>query len=325
MIPALAFNEARSEITDQINKLGDHYAAIVPRLLECSKISNGVKFQSKVSSIFMNKLIISASSHSGTYINREDPNGYDLVIPVEGSFASERGGSRHVVNAGETCLLATFENARNEISGSNVIIRLDQQRLKATCASMIADNCQLPDSEGSRTLQLQYKNTSLFNLFRSLLSQIDCVDCNPKHLEKLAFDDRIYRLSAVLIYPKLLLSDELASGRRPHFSPKINRLCQYIRANLTQPISLTEMETMTGLSTRKLQYAFTKQVGMGPKEWAIKQRLHGARSALLDSFESFTLDPIAYQFCFLSLSDFSRHYQKEFGERPEQTVRRRRS
>lgn len=320
MIPALAFNDSRSTSTDEVNLLGDHLEAVLPKVMEFSKAYKGERFASKASAITMNGLIITTTSHTGTYLERKDSLNLDLIIPIEGHIEAEIDDFSAEVIGGLTALLRNSERYSSKSVGNTVVIRLDTGRLEATSASMRAGKSKPLAKTCSRLLPVEVGAMSFFNLFRILLNQIDCANGDPKILEKLGFDDRVYRLTAGLISPNLLLSSDSTDGRRCKARSEIESLSGYLRANLTQAISLTQMEQMSGLSIRDLRYAFKREFGTGPIEWVRKQRLHAARVVLLKSTESTTVGFVAYDFCFASSSEFSHYYQLEFGELPEQTI-----
>ncbi len=322
MIPALAFNDANVAISDDAQVLRDHLATVVPKVNDFAVFNGSEKFLSKASAIRVNGLVVNVASHNGVFLEREIPEMFDLVIPMEGYTKGKADGKTYEAIGGSTALLANSERHHSASVGSKAVIHLNHRRLYSVAAAMLAENSRPLTTTGSRLLPIEVAKISFLNLFRTLLSQIDYSNNNIPLLEKLAFDDRIYRLSAGLIFPNLLLSDELGSGRRPQVSSEIDILCEYLRANLKQSISLTQMEQMSGLSARKLQYAFRKEFGMGAIEWLRKQRLHAAHSALIDTHEQTTVAFVAYDFCFVSASELSRHYQQEFGELPEQTIRR---
>jgi len=325
MIPALAFNDSRTAIEREVNRIGDYLAILTPNVREFSKLANGHEFFSKVTSSLINGLRVSCVSHSSAYFVRDDQKGYELVIPIEGCVHYQIKRNIFDVYGGSSAFLSSSETRRSFVEGSCLIFSLDKTKLQFVCGSMREGSCNRLTAIESRVLPVEMANISFLSLFKTLVSQIDITNGNSTLLEKLSFDDRIYRLSAALIYPDVLLSDEPVKGKCPQVSSELGMLCEYLRANLEQPISLTQMEQVSGLSARKLQYAFRKEFGMGAWDWLRKQRLHAARDAMLNARGPTTVAFVAYDFCFVSPSEFSYHYQKEFGELPEQMLRRRRS
>ena len=319
MLPALAFNDAKAAIVNSMQLVADYYAAVAPKMNDFFKLSNA-EFRAKACTLKIGDLVVHTSSHTGRCLERIDANTCSLVIPIEGYNKNECSGAEHTAYGGSSALFLISNKRRSTSEGSSITIRLDVRTLAETFGFMFPNNKKTVSLENSRTLPTEVRDFSFLTHFRLLLNQIDYVNGDLKALEKLAFDDRVYRLSAGLIYPALLLSDESISGRCPKVSSELHMLCEYLRANLKQPVSLTQMERMSGLSARKLQYAFRKEFGMSAREWLRKQRLHAARDALLDAGKNNTIAFVAQDFCFASPLDFSRRYQLEFGERPEQTL-----
>ena len=91
-----------------------------------------------------------------------------------------------------------------------------------------------------------------------------------------------------------------------------------MRANLTEPINLTKMERISGLSARLLQYAFRRSFGLTPIEWLRRERLHAARRLILDRRRDASITAIALEFGF-SPSQFALYYRALFHERPSET------
>ena len=324
MIPALAFNDARSKMSTQFKLIGYRYEKALPVIKEFGHIGEQKNFRAKSSIVMLKDLTIRATSHTETYFERDKAETLELVIPIEGDVVAQTSGCWQRCYGGKTALLMSAETHKSRGKGSILAVSLDKEKLAAVYSSMLAGRSRTQISRDLCILPLELNGVSFFNLLTFLVKQIDIVGGDSKLLEKLAFDDRVYRLSAGLIYPHLLLSDEPISGRRPQVSSEIDVLCEYLSANLKKPISLTQMEQMSELSARNIQYAFRKEFGMGAREWLRKQRLHAARSALLDTHEHTTIASVAYHFCFVSASEFSRHYLREFGELPELTLSRRR-
>ena len=322
MIPALAFNGTKIGDIENVKLLGDHLAATVPVLKDVSATQKNEKFHCRSSALAINGLILNTSSHNGLYVDRENHGNLDLTIPIEGYINVNIDKISYHMNRGELALISSSERRKSVSMGSSVILRLDRQKFNITQSAMNAREFNHRIVECPLLLPMKKKNISFFGLFQALFNQISLSNGDSKLLEMLAIDDRFYRLSVGLTYPEVLLSDESMSRRDFDVGAKINTLCEFIYANLKRPISLTEMEQFSRLSVRTLNIVFNKKFGMGARQWIKKQRLCAARQALLDSQENTSIAFVAYDFCFPSSSEFSRHYQQEFGELPEQTIKR---
>jgi len=224
MLPALAFNDANTTDTDDVNLIRDHYAAVAPKVLEFNRLGKSSSFKAKTTTFLASGLTIAATSKSRIYFEREDLQGVGLNIPINGYSQIETEASRFQIYGGNEAFLSTSGNYKTCAAGSSVFFRLDNNKLLGICASMLGGNSHLPILNSARTLQLKHKKISFFNLFRLLLNQIDIVAGNANLLEKLAFDDRVYRLSAGLICPNLLLQEEPICGRSPQVIPTAIRI-----------------------------------------------------------------------------------------------------
>jgi transcriptional regulator GlxA family with amidase domain len=82
---------------------------------------------------------------------------------------------------------------------------------------------------------------------------------------------------------------------------------------------MTELEQVSGLSERGLQYAFRRRFNCTPMAWVRQQRLAMAQALLRDPHGPVTVAAIALQTGFASASLFARHYRQHFGELPSET------
>lgn len=88
------------------------------------------------------------------------------------------------------------------------------------------------------------------------------------------------------------------------------------------PVQIGTLHQLTGLSSRTLQRAFNDQTGMSPLHYLKCRRLNHVRRTLHDSSPGSTLvKQVAYDFGFSHHGQFSRDYQKLFGELPSHTLR----
>ncbi|MBI1651381.1 AraC family transcriptional regulator [Hyphomicrobium sulfonivorans] len=96
--------------------------------------------------------------------------------------------------------------------------------------------------------------------------------------------------------------------------------CEYIDANLTNPISLTDLEFLTGLSRRSLQYGFRAAFDRTPMQWVAQRRLEAVRRQILEAPPGANLTMIAGEY-FANLGEFARMYRRRYGELPSATLK----
>ncbi|WP_018389191.1 helix-turn-helix domain-containing protein [Ancylobacter sp. FA202] len=99
----------------------------------------------------------------------------------------------------------------------------------------------------------------------------------------------------------------------------LNMACDYIDANLDGRITLSDLERVSGLSARSLQYAFRATFNRSPMQWTTDRRLEKVRERILSARTGDTLTAIAGAY-FTNLGDFSHSYRARYGELPSQTL-----
>ncbi|GJE00704.1 helix-turn-helix domain-containing protein [Methylobacterium isbiliense] len=106
-------------------------------------------------------------------------------------------------------------------------------------------------------------------------------------------------------------------------SPRYLRLAlNYIEANLTNPLTLSEIAAVAGVSVRTLQLAFHREVGQAPTQFIIGRRLERARRDLLDIRDlDVPIAELAKRWGFAHASDFGQRYRRQFGCTPSETRR----
>lgn len=111
--------------------------------------------------------------------------------------------------------------------------------------------------------------------------------------------------------------------------PALHRVRQaeeLMYADSGEPISMLELAEAVGVSLRSLQLAFADVYdGQSPREVLNRIRLDKARQRLLAANNDERVTAIALDSGFFHLSRFSQAYVRAFGERPSETLARRRA
>ena len=103
----------------------------------------------------------------------------------------------------------------------------------------------------------------------------------------------------------------------------VYRAEEYMRAHLKKPINIYDLLQVCDCSRSVLFSAFRNTRNYTPMEFLTEQRLHHAREQLLKSKCNASVSSIASNCGFVSHSWFSQIYKKRFGERPSDTLRKR--
>jgi transcriptional regulator GlxA family with amidase domain len=133
-------------------------------------------------------------------------------------------------------------------------------------------------------------------------------------------DDLFYRTICAMMLRGRLFPETAKAPATSGIMGSLEQTCQYIAAHLDNRISMTELEQISGLSTRSLQYAFQKRFGCTPITWIRNERLNAARDRLMAANEDTTVTNVALAFSFTNLGNFSKYYLDKFGEYPSQTL-----
>ena len=96
----------------------------------------------------------------------------------------------------------------------------------------------------------------------------------------------------------------------------------FLRNNLGEPVTVSLLSRVVGVSERTLRAAFHDVIGISPKQHIIRQRLQAARAALRAAAPgSKTVTDIAMSYGFFELGRFAGRYRHTFGEQPSWTLR----
>jgi AraC-like DNA-binding protein len=102
----------------------------------------------------------------------------------------------------------------------------------------------------------------------------------------------------------------------------IKRLDAFLHEHLDQPIHMSQLCTVTGVSERSLRNACHAVCGTSPKRYLTRRRLEAVRTALAEGRPGQdTVTRIATDYGFFELGRFAGIYTSTFGERPSDTLR----
>jgi transcriptional regulator GlxA family with amidase domain len=99
---------------------------------------------------------------------------------------------------------------------------------------------------------------------------------------------------------------------------------EIMRTRSDEPLSMVDLARELGLGVRSLQLAFQTVLGEGPRARLTRIRLERARERLLAGDPHDEVTTIALDCGFTHLSRFAGAYLRAYGERPSDTLARRR-
>lgn len=294
-------------------------AQMMPNIV-LSPVGNAAAFRSRMAFTSLGDMQLMAHAATHFRMDIKETIGLQLIFPYIGHASQVCDGVTNVIQSGSNALLVP--NLRRTIEcapSSAVVASLDVGRLELTrqaMSGMTADGA-IPDD---RTVELQLeRNRSLFPGFLQICRMIDALGPNAELTANLGIDDMIYRWIAAAMSEPGMQAEQIDARASSH--ARLDTVCDMIRAASERPMTLTEMEAVSGLSSRALQYGFKARFGCSPMEWQRRERMHAARHRLLTADPDETVTSIAYAMGFSSSAAFSTLYRRYFGEMPSQVLR----
>lgn len=102
----------------------------------------------------------------------------------------------------------------------------------------------------------------------------------------------------------------------------VRRALAAVHKRLTEPVSIPEIAAASGISVRRLQIAFRRQLGTSPLQHFRGIRLDAARAELKHNKYRRSITEVAHRYGYSNDGRFAKHYRERFGEFPSQTIRR---
>ena len=110
------------------------------------------------------------------------------------------------------------------------------------------------------------------------------------------------------------------SGNRERI---IKKASQFISESIYNPVSISDLCRITGVSERTLQYSFKEYYGISPKTYLKAQMLNMVHFALNKADPDLTnVVDVAYQCGFWHMGQFAADYRQMFGKLPSETLRK---
>lgn len=139
-----------------------------------------------------------------------------------------------------------------------------------------------------------------------LLEAIGSMDAT---IEPLKLDELIEEIAAALL--DLAGAPEARTGRLAR--PEVLRACEFLRENLSRPVSSADLEAVTGLDRFALARQFRQLLGTSPHRYLVMRRLDQAK-ALITAGEG--LADVAAASGFADQAHLNRHFKKALGMTP---------
>jgi transcriptional regulator GlxA family with amidase domain len=115
----------------------------------------------------------------------------------------------------------------------------------------------------------------------------------------------------------------IESQGRPPISWQVRRAEEYIETHWKEPITIASLARATAASARSIFFHFKNSRHQSPMSFVKQVRLEHAREMLQSSGINRSVTEVAVECGFGNLGHFACDYFKRFGERPSDTLKRR--
>ena len=258
-----------------------------------------------------------------------------FVIPLTGSGRIIGRGAVLDWAASKTIITNSYDEPLEfaaDTAGTIISLRPTAEKLREALHSVIADSggndgaeadditarllVRGPVIDAGRSWSVDY-----FSAIMNLVAMFDDCNADGAMLQRIGVEDVLNRLLAKLILEQEQFSfDGGSSQALPRSTRAVEMICDRVRGSIGSPMSIAEMERLTGMTGRALNYAFRARFDCSPQEWQRNFLLDHARHLLKSSDYTGSVKALAYELGFSSPSSFANFYRQRFGERPSETV-----
>ncbi|RJG56020.1 AraC family transcriptional regulator [Sphingobium terrigena] len=247
---------------------------------------------------------------------------YLVQFSLSGLAAITQGDQTHLLRPGEMCVLGSDSRIRQTFAEGyrHFTVKIPKSDLQA----LLVRELGFRPGElifSPRPVPVEGIAATFTNMVRLV-----CDDLNrglpgydhPRVGE--AIEDTLKRLLlAAVPHNHSDLFDGPTPGPAPYY---VRRVEEYVRAHAEDPISLTDLIDVSGVSARSLHTGFRRFRDATPMGYLKNYRLARARAALRGGAESgLSVTQVALNCGFTHLSKFAHDYYERYGERPSETLR----
>jgi AraC family transcriptional regulator len=132
---------------------------------------------------------------------------------------------------------------------------------------------------------------------------------------------RVYAEALSQVLAIHLLRNYAVTAARPGKAPGLSRatlerIGDYLRANLAENIALAELAKLAGLSSFHFARSFRNAMGLAPHQYLIRLRVERARELLQQKQRGKSLAAVAAEVGFCDQSHLCRHFRRIVGVTP---------
>jgi AraC-like DNA-binding protein len=325
-LPQLAFGERLSKLSRDPRAYQDELSKAVTNIRQFDTRGNeSFAFKAFGLQLQDTSIVASANTPMAGRVSESDQLIFQFQLSGVSDFLVQ--GQKYALNPGSFIFLPGVERYGEASLRSLVTISMNRERFLRVWTELgEMQGCETDAPPIDRVISSSANDTA-FPILDHLLMICRQIEMNlddQKALRFLAVDDHLHRMVALSLW-KATGGRGGAEGRTSKArSAKLYGIEEYIRENLHRPINLAELSRVAGVSVRSLHEIFMSQRGMTPSQRIREMRLEQARHVLLDPRDGSTVTEVCYNFGFPKPGVFAGYYKARYGERPSETLKRRR-
>lgn len=270
----------------------------------------------QIGRLSLNRLCYGGDVTVTPFVPEED--NFLITLPLHGAAQFHYGNASAGVAPRRGAIVGPYREFRFDIDSGfdQIVLRLDRRRVETVCAS-------LSGAETVAPVNFELALTDMPNFWSKLLEAATSLSTSgmvldhPRlfvHLEELIIE------TLLLTQPNNFTSTVSADGDRAH-SRQVRRAMEYMREHIAEPLRMSEVARVCGLSLRSLQAGFQRDLGISPRQWLRTQRLERVHAILSTAPRgSVTVTEVALQWGFFHLGEFAAHFKARFGEKPSDVL-----
>ena len=325
-LPPLAFGERLSRLNRDRRAYQDALSKAVANITRFDTLGkNPFAFKAFALQLQDTSVVASANTPMAGRVSESDQLVFQFQLSGTSNFLVE--GKKYTLSPGSFIFLPGVERYGEASSRSLVTISLSRQRfcrIWAELGEMQGGNSSAPPIDQVISSHAADIAFPIFDHLSMLCRQIEMNLDDQQALRFLDFDNHLHRLVALSLWKTRNAKGCVESRASRLHQVRLQGIEEYIRENLHLPINLPDLAREAGVSVRLLHEIFVSQRGMTPAKRIREMRLEQARMALLDPRDASTVTEVCYNFGFPKPSVFASYYRARYGERPSDTLKRKR-
>lgn len=245
-----------------------------------------------------------------------------LVLPSSGTVSARIRNRTVAINRDYALALSVPDVRSISYSGrdkhGHVTLEFDVAALQKTLSD-ICEGATLQNSELSPQLDLA---SPAGRMLRALSEAVGAGmhDASIRSEKSMALlGESILRL-VFLNFPHGV-SDRLRRHQIDATSRQITKAIDFMRANMHQPLILSEVAEASGISVRSLQYGFRRFRNITPLAYLREIRLEAVQAELSSPLNMLSIKDVALKWGFTHMGHFAARYCAVYGETPSETAR----